>query len=102
MNPAVPGQLVSQTESPSLRHPVSTEYQRLRFQDGGEDPVPRGSGLAQGTGVSVDRPELGKDAASSRDPPSEDYGNAQQPPGPTGPRVAFAQPLVSESSHDPE
>ena len=38
----VPGQSVSHTESPSLRHPVSTEYQRLRFQGGGVDPVPSG------------------------------------------------------------
>ena len=99
LNPAVPGQSVSKTVSPSLCHPVSTEYQRLQFQDGGEDPVPHGSGLAQGTGVTVDRPELDKVAASSQDPPSEGYGNAQRPPGL---RVAFAQPLVSESSHDPE
>ena len=101
-NPGVPGHSVSQTEPPSLRHPVSTEYQRLRFQDGGEDPVPHGSGLAQGTGVTVDRPELGKDAAGSRDPPSEGHENAQRPPGPSCPRVAFAQRLVSGCTHDLE
>ena len=30
-NPGVPGPSVSQTEPPSLRHPVSTEIPRLRF-----------------------------------------------------------------------
>ena len=64
--------------------------------------MPHGSGLAQGTGVTVDKPESGKDAAGSRDPPSKGHENAQRPPGPSGPRVAFAQPLVSDCSHDPE
>ena len=98
----MPGYSVSQTKPPSLRHPVSTEYQRLRFQDGGEDSVPHGSGLAQGGGVSIDRPELDEDSAGSRDSPSEGHESAQRPPDPAGPRVAFAQPLVSECSHDPE
>ena len=95
-NPGVPGYSVSQTEPPSLRLPVSTEFQRLRFQDGGEDPVP------QGAGVPLDRPQLGKDAAASRHPPPEGSENAQRPPDPSGPRVAFTQPLISEVPHDPE
>ena len=73
-NPGVPGYSVSQTEPPSLRHPVSTEYQRLQFQDGGEDPVPHGLGLAQGAGVTIDWPELGEDAAGSGDSLSEVTG----------------------------
>ena len=39
---------------------------------------------------------------ASRDPPSEGSENAQRPPDPSGPRVAFAQPLVSEGPDDPE
>ena len=66
-NPGVPGYSVSQTEPPSLRHPVSTEIQRLRFQDGKEDPVPHGLGVAQGAGILSARPQLGKDAAPSCD-----------------------------------
>ena len=99
VDPKIPGQSVSHTESPSLRHPVSTEYQRLWFQGGGVDPVPSGSGLAQSTGGGLDRPVLGSDAAHSRDP-SEDYGNAQHPPACAGPRVVFAHPLDSGSVHD--
>ena len=100
VDPAVPGQSVSHTESPSLRHPVSTEYQRLRFQDDGVNPVPQGTGLAQRSGVSIDRPVLGADVAHSRDLPSEDFRNAQHPPAPAGHRVAFTQPLESVGSHD--
>ena len=102
VDPKVLGQSVSHTESPSLRHPVNTEYQRLWFQGGGVDPVPSGSGLAQSTGSNLDRPVLGADAAHSRDLPSEDYGNAQYPPAPAGPRVAFAHSIESVSVHDPE
>ena len=102
VDPKVLGQSVSHTESPSLRHPVSTEYQRLQFQGGGVDPVPSGSGLAQSTGGDLDRAVLGADAAHSRDLPSEDYGNAQHPPAPARPRVAFAHPIESISAHDPE
>ena len=101
-NPVVPAYSVSQTEPPSLRHPVSTEYQQLWFQDGGEDPVPHGSGLAQGAGVTLDRPELGKDAAGSQEPPSEGHENAQRPQGLSGPRLTFAQPLMSVCTCDLE
>ena len=102
VDPKVPGQSVSHTESPSLRHPVSTEYQRLRFQGGVVDPVPSGSGLGQSTGGGLDRPVLGADSAHSRDLLSEDYGNAQHPPASAGPRVAFAHHLNSGSAHDPQ
>ena len=101
VDPKVPGQSVSHIESPSLRHSVSTKYQRLRFQGGGVDPVPSGSGLAQSTGGDVDRHVLGMDTAHSRDLPSEDYGNAQHLPASAGPRVAFAHPLDDGSAHDP-
>ena len=101
-NPGVPGYSVSQTEPPSLRHPVSTEIQRLRFQDGGEDPVPHGLGVAQGAGIPLARPQLGKDAAPFRDPPAEGNENAQRPSDPSGPKVTFAQPLVSEAPQNPE
>ena len=72
MDPKVPGQSVSYTESPSLRHSVSTEYQRLWFQSGGVDLVPSRSGLAQRMVRNLDSHVLGVDAAHSRDPPSED------------------------------
>ena len=101
-NPGVPRYSVSQTEPPSLRHPVSTEIQQLRFQDGGEDTVPHGLGVAQGGGVPLARPQIGKDAAASRNPPEEGSKNAQRPPDPSGPKVSFAQPLVSETPQDPE
>ena len=64
--------------------------------------MPHGSGLAQGAGVNLDRPELGKDAAGSLEPPLEGHENAQRPAGPLGPRVAFVQPLLSECTRDPE
>ena len=51
-NPGVPGYSVSQTEPVSLQHPVSTEIQRLRFQDGGEDLVPHRLGVAPCLGVA--------------------------------------------------
>ena len=102
VDPKVQGQSISHTESPSLRHPVSAEYQQLRFQGDGVDPVPSGSGLAQSTGGSVDRPMLGADAVHSRDLPLEDYGNAYYPPAPAGPRVTFAHPIESVSAYDPE
>ena len=101
-NPGVPGYSVSQTEPPSLRHPVSTEIQLLRFQDGREDPVLHGLGVAQGAGVPLARPQLGKDAAASRDPSTEDSENVPRPPDPSGPKVAFVQPLASEAPQDPE
>ena len=41
-NQEIPGYSVSQTEPSFLRHPVSTEIQRLMFQDGGVDTVPHG------------------------------------------------------------
>ena len=102
VDPQVPGQSVSYIESPSLRHPVSTKYQRLRFQSNGVDPVPSGSGLPLSTGGSLARPIIGADAAHSRDLPSEDCGTAQPPLASAGPRVAFAQPLDSGIAHDPE
>ena len=94
-NPGVPGPSVSQTEPPSLQRPVSTESESLRFQDGGEDPVPHGLGLAQGGNFSA-RSQLGSDAASSRDPPPEASGKSQRPADPSGPRVSFAQLTESE------
>ena len=101
VDPKVPGQSVSHTESPSLHHPVSTEYQ-LRFQGGGVDPVPSGSGLAQSRGGNLDRPVLGADAAHSRNLLSEDYGDAQHPLAPAGPRISFAHLIESVGAHDPE
>ena len=99
VDPAVPGQSVSHTESPTLHHPVSTEYQCLKFQGDVADPVPHGSGLAQSTGTCSDSHVLGADGAHSRNLPLEDSGNAQHP---AAPRVAFAQPLTSGVAHDPD
>ena len=74
--PAVPGPSVSQTEPPSLQHSVSTKSREgLRFRESGEDPVPHGSGLAQGGGSSA-RHQLGADAETSHDPPPEDDGES--------------------------
>ena len=66
------------------------------------DPVPSGSGLSQGTGGGLARPDIGADAAHSRDLPSEDCGSAQPPLASAGPRVPFAQPIDSGIAHDPE
>ena len=97
-DPGVPGPSVSHTEPPSLQYPVSTESRKdLRFQDSGEDPVSHGSGLAQG-GDSSARPQLGSDAATSRDPPPEASGKSQRPEDPSGPRVDFALPTEAEFS----
>ena len=61
-DPAVPGHSVNQTEPPSLQLPVSTKSREgLRFRESGEDPVPHGSGLAQGVSSSA-RHELGAEA----------------------------------------
>ena len=90
----MPGYSVSQTESVSLQHPVSTEIQRLRFQDGEEDPVPHGLGVAQCLGGGLDKHVLGVDAANFRNLPSEDYGNTQRPTASAGPRIALAHPLI--------
>ena len=87
----MPGYSASQTEPVSFQHPVSTEIQRLRFQDGGEDLVPHGLGVAQCSGVGLDRHMLGVDAADSRDLTSEDYGNTQRPMASTGLRITLAQ-----------
>ena len=100
-NPEVPGPPVSQIEPVSLQYPVSTEIPRLRFQDGGEDLVLHGSGLAQG-GISLARPQLSSDAALSRDSPSEVSGKSQRSSDPSGPRVSFAQPIESELAQHPE
>ena len=102
VDPAVPGQLVSHTKSPSLHHPVSTGYQCLRFQGDVVDPVPHGSGLAQSSGTRSDSPVVGVDGAHSRNIPSEDSRSAPHPVAPAGPRVAFAQPLTSGVTHDPD
>ena len=92
-NPGVLGYSVSQTELVSLQHPVSIEIQRLRFQDGGKDPVLHGLGVAQCSGGGLDRHVLGGDTANSWDLPSEDYGNTQRPTASLGPRIALAHSL---------
>ena len=66
------------------------------------DLVPSGSGLAQGTGSGLARPDVGADAAHSRDLPSEDCGNAQPPLASAGPRISSTQPIDSGIAHDPE
>ena len=52
--------------------------------------MPSGSGLAQGTVSGLARPDVGADAAHSRNLPSEDCGSAQPPLASAGPRVSFA------------
>ena len=59
-------------------------------------------GLAQGGGISLSRPQLGKDAAPSRDPPAEGSRNEQRHVDLSGPRICFAQPLAFKASHHPE
>ena len=58
----------------SLHLPVSTEYQRFRFQGDVVDMVPHGSSLTQSSGTRSDNPVVG---AHSRDLPSEDSGSAR-------------------------
>ena len=53
-----------------------------------------GSGLAQGGGSSLARPQLGADAAPYSDPPVKGSGKEQRPADPSGPRMCFAQPIV--------
>ena len=48
-----------------------------------------GSGLSQGGGSSLARPQLGADAASYRGPPAEVSGREQRPADPSGPRMCF-------------
>ena len=101
-DPAVLGPSVSQTELPSLQHPVSTKTQeRLRFWESGEDPVPHGSGLAQG-GVFSARHQLGADAETSRGPPPEVGGKSQRPGVQSGPRVEFSHRTETEYAFHPE
>ena len=83
-DPTAPGYSGYQTEPPSLQHPVSTKSREgLRFRGSEEDPVPYGSGLAQG-GVSSARVNLGVTSESSRDPPPEDSERSQGPGGQSG------------------
>ena len=88
-DPAVPGPSVSRTEPPSLQHPVSTKSREgLRFRGSGEDPVPHGSGLAQGVSDSAMH-SLGSAAESSRGPPPEDGEKSQRPGVQSGPGFSY-------------
>ena len=101
-DPGVLGPSVSQTEPPSLQHPISTKSREgLRFRESGEDPVPHGSGLTQGGGLSA-RPQLGEDAATFCEPPPEASGKSQRPDDHSGPRVSFYHLTEVEYSQHPE
>ena len=85
---AVPGYSACLSEPPSLLPSVSTKSRTgLQFREGGEDPVPHKSGLAQGF-ASV-RPSMDETPGTSQRPPSEDTGkpqghSSQQAPGFSG------------------
>ena len=101
-DPKVPGPSVSQTEPPSLQSSVSTKSREgLRFRESGEDPVPHGSGLAQG-GVDSARPQLGADAVTFREPPPEASRKSQRPEDQSGPRVRWSHPTEVEYAQHPE
>ena len=100
--PAVLGPSVSQTEPPSLPHPVSTKTREgLRFRVSGEDPVPHGSGLAQNFSGST-RHGLGAEAAASRDPPPEDGESSQHPGGRSSSGFSYGGQAETESIFHPE
>ena len=101
-DPAVPGPSVSQTEPPSLQHPVSTKSQEgLQFRESGEDPVPHGSGLAHG-GSSSARHVLGAEAETSRDPALEDGDKSQRPGVQSGPGFGYGYPIETDYAFHPE
>ena len=101
-DPAVPGPSVSQTEPPSLPHPVSTKSREgLRFRVSGEDPVPHGSGLAQNFSGSA-RHELGAEAAVSCDPPPEDGESSQRPGSQFSSGFSYGGQAETESVFHPE
>ena len=78
-DPVVPGPSVSQTEPPSLQHPVGTKCREgLRFRGSGEDPVPHGSGFAQDDDDDLARHSVGVTAEASRDPRPEGNEKSQR------------------------
>ena len=97
---AVPGYSGCQMEPPSLQTPVCTKSRTgLWFREGEEDPVPR-------VGISpwwdsLASPQLGSDAATSRDPPPEASGKSQCPEDQAGPRVSFVKPTEADFSQHP-
>ena len=101
-DPAVPGPSVSQTEPPSLQHPISTKSREgLRFWESGEGPVPHGSGLAQGDSSSA-RHVLGVEAETSRDPPLGDGDKSQRPGVQSGPGFGLGYPNETDYAFHPE
>ena len=101
-DPAVPGPSVSQTEPPSLQHPVSTKSREgLQFQESGEYPVPHGSGLVQGISSSA-RHELGAEAETFRGPPPEDGDKSQRPGVQSGPRIGYGFQTDTDFAFHPE
>ena len=101
-DPAVPGPSVSQTEPPSLQHPVSTKSREgLGFWEGGEDPVPHGSGLAQSVDASA-RHSLGAAAEAARDPPPEDGERSQRPGVQSGPGFQYGFQTETDFAYHPE
>ena len=73
---AVLGYSACLLEPPSLHPSVSTKSRTgLRFREGGEDPVPHESGLAQG--VASARSSMDETPETFQHPPSEDTGKPQ-------------------------
>ena len=73
---AVPGYSACLSEPPSLRPSVSIKSRTgLRFREGGEDPVPHESVLAQG--ISSARYSLDETPETFQHPPSGDTGKPQ-------------------------
>ena len=101
-DPAVPGPSVSQTEPPSLQYPVSTKRREgLRFRGSGEDPVPHGSGLAEGVNASA-RHSLGAAAEAAQDPPPEDGEKSQRPGVQSDPGFQYGFQTETDSAYQPE
>ena len=74
------GPSISQTEPPSLHHPVSTKCREgLRFRGSIDDPVPHGSSLAHQKVVDLARHSVGVMAEAARDPSSEGGEKSQRP-----------------------
>ena len=102
-DPAVPGPSVSQTEPPSLQHPVSTKCREgLRFRGSVEDPVLHGSGFAQAVVDDLARHSVGATAEASRDPPPEGNEKSQRPGSQSGQGFQFGAQSGTEFAYRPE
>ena len=102
-DPAVPRPSISQTEPPSLQHPVSTKCREgLRFRGSVEDPVLYGSGLAHQNVVDLARHSVGVMAEAVCDPSSEGDEKSQYPGSQSGQGFQFGVQTETDFAYHPE